>query len=137
MGRSVVRASPKIIERTFGMGLQLTEPKEVPRGPYCSYGAYGECDGVNDLDYVRCSVLNCEGCLIYQIKEQKKDEESDDAIALSNPLEDTVIMHEDEIVSKNSYDASIHDQIADGKDVRKFFKMRNALRTGSVDYRVD
>jgi len=140
MGRSVIRArnvDERRLEKMFGTGLQLTEPKETPRGPYCGYGANGECAGVNDLDYVRCSILNCDNCLVYQIKEQERDEASDDVRALSDPLEDTVIMHCDEIVSSSSYDESIHDQMAEGADVRKFFGIRNTLRTPSVDYRAD
>ena len=124
-------------------GMQPME--EHFEGLYCKYGARGECEGVNDLDYVRCSILNCENCKIYQLKgyleeinEERVEEKSrkkikDSAVPISDALTDTVIMRGDRIVhSNNSYDDSIHDQIADGMPVEDFFGIRRTLRFTST-----
>jgi len=101
-GRDVLRA----LERNLGTGFQILREEPKPKGLYCPYGSSGECMGVNDLDYARCSSLNCENCFNYQLNEQQREMNEEKGLTkrrviplkASSPLRDTVIMSGDETV---------------------------------------
>ncbi len=120
----------------------------TPRGGYeenpftCPFGIEGYCEGYMDAEHTeRCEVshpaklLNCDlyvdfvtkpEVFLYPLQVPRVD-----------PNADTVIMHGDEVVKNSTSFDSIHDRIADGADIRRFFEVRKTLRTEPADYRAD
>jgi len=105
------------------LGLHLVADEELTPSQFvedplnCPYFATGECESAKDPEYKeRCSGpnFNYKNCRIYQLS-QKTDFQKP-TVAISNSMEDTVIMKPSEVVRKRYHDASLQDQINDDSD---------------------
>ncbi|MBT4166229.1 hypothetical protein HOE04_04295 [archaeon] len=111
MTKPVSEYDPEDKKKLYGAGLQ---PLEInPSGPFCKYAINNQCEGIQDLDPVRCHISNNENCLVYQLKEHQNDASTEKTLAMSDSLEDTVEITQDQIINETSYDEPIHDSLAD------------------------